>query len=428
MITNQLQKNIPKGWDLMPVGDVFTFVRTYAFSRENLNTGKYTAGKIGNIHYGDIHSTFTSPNIDLNTAHIPLIKDANFTPKNEDLLKDGDLVMADASEDYEGIGVTVSVHGLKGKKVVGGLHTFVLRDETNKTIEYYRQFIFRNPDLRNKLQKVANGVSVYGVSKSAVSKILLPIPPLAEQKHISDILETWDKAIDNLTQKIELKKSIKKGLMQRLLTGKKRLTGFKKDWIYKKIGEVCKTSSGGTPKADKIAYYFHGDIPWLNSGEVRKGRIITFDNFITKSGLENSSAKIFPIGTVLVAMYGVTAGQIGFLEKEAATNQAICGLLPNKNINSEFLYFLLLTKTQQLLSLGSGAAQPNISQEIVRDFDIFIPSSVDEQIAIIKIISMADKEIIELEKKLSIIKDQKKFLLNNLITGTIRTPKTLLVN
>ena len=212
-------KNIPEGWKLLPAREVFTFIKSYAFSRDNLINDTSNREGIGNIHYGDIHSTFSATNIDLRKVSVPMIKDGSFIPKTEDLLMDGDLIMADASEDYEGVGVTVSVHGLEGKRIVGGLHTFILRDKKKNTNNNFRQYIFRNPEIRNSLQKIANGVSVYGISKTAISKLLLPLPPLPEQERIVAVLETWDKAIEKLKKTVEIKKEIKKGLMQELLTG-----------------------------------------------------------------------------------------------------------------------------------------------------------------------------------------------------------------
>jgi type I restriction enzyme S subunit len=109
-------------------------------------------------------------------------------------------------------------------------------------------------------------------------------------------------------------------------------------WKIKPIGEVCKTGAGGTPLKSNKAYYEGGQIPWLLSGEVAQGEIFKSENYITQVGLENSSAKIFPVNTVLVAMYGATAGQVGILRLEAATNQTVCGILPNKKFIPEFIY------------------------------------------------------------------------------------------
>jgi len=133
-------------------------------------------------------------------------------------------------------------------------------------------------------------------------------------------------------------------------------------WTWKPLGEVCKTGSGGTPLSSRKEFYEGGTIPWLVSGEVAQGNVREAKNFITAAGLENSAAKLFPRNTVLVAMYGATAGQVGILRFEAATNQAVCGILPNEKFVTEFLYYFLLAKKDDLVAQATGNAQPNISQ------------------------------------------------------------------
>jgi restriction endonuclease S subunit len=140
-----------------------------------------------------------------------------------------------------------------------------------------------------------------------------------------------------------------------------------------KLGDVFETSSGGTPLRSKNEYYEGGTIPWVKSGEVAQGFVTNTEEKITELGLKNSSAKIFPVNTVLVAMYGATAGQVGLLKIEATTNQAVCGIFPNDKIIPEFLYQILKSKTDYMISLGSGGAQPNISQAIIRNLEIPLP-------------------------------------------------------
>jgi type I restriction enzyme S subunit len=128
------------------------------------------------------------------------------------------------------------------------------------------------------------------------------------------------------------------------------------------LGDVCKTSAGGTPLKSRKEYYKDGKIPWLMSGEVCKKDIFTSVNHITNAGVENSSAKIFPVNTTLVAMYGATAGQVGILRFPATTNQAVCGILPNDNYLPEFIYYYFTYYKEILLLEASGVAQPNLSQ------------------------------------------------------------------
>jgi type I restriction enzyme M protein len=140
-----------------------------------------------------------------------------------------------------------------------------------------------------------------------------------------------------------------------------------------KIGDVFKTSSGGTPLRNKSEYYENGSIPWLKSGEVAQGYIYQAEEFITEEGLKNSSAKLFPVNSVLVAMYGATAGQVGILKFEATTNQAVCAIYPNEKAIPEYLYCILKQQTQAFVALSGGGGQPNISQQIIKDFEIPIP-------------------------------------------------------
>jgi type I restriction enzyme M protein len=148
-----------------------------------------------------------------------------------------------------------------------------------------------------------------------------------------------------------------------------------------KIGDRFKTTSGGTPSRSNLEYYQNGTIPWLKSGEVAQGYIYKSEEFITEEALKNSSAKLFPTNSVLVAMYGATAGQVGILKFEAASNQAVCAILPHESILPEYLYFILKQQTQKFVEMSTGGGQPNISQQIIRDFEIPLPPlDIQEQI------------------------------------------------
>ena len=162
---------------------------------------------------------------------------------------------------------------------------------------------------------------------------------------------------------------------------------MKSGWITKKLGDVCQTGAGGTPLKSRKDYYEGGSIPWLMSGEVSQGEVLQATNFITQKGLENSSAKIFPKNTVLVAMYGATAGQVGILRFEAATNQAVCGIFPNEHFVPEFLFYFLLSIKDELIAQAAGNAQPNISQIKVRNTKVPIASIPEQQ----RIVSILDE-------------------------------------
>ena len=132
------------------------------------------------------------------------------------------------------------------------------------------------------------------------------------------------------------------------------------------LGERLETTSGGTPSRKHPEYYEGGSIPWLTSGEVNKGKIDTPDHFITEAGLRNSSAKLVPANSVVVAMYGATAGQVGLVTYETTTNQAVCCIKPNACVAPVFLRYALEFKKDWMIDQCAGGAQPNISQGIVK--------------------------------------------------------------
>lgn len=163
---------------------------------------------------------------------------------------------------------------------------------------------------------------------------------------------------------------------------------MKKGWEIKKLGEVCETGAGGTPLKTHKDYYEGGTIPWLLSAEVSQGEIFEARNFITEKGLKNSSAKKFPANTVLIAMYGATAGQVGILRIEATTNQAVCGILPNNKTLPKYLFYCFLSKKEELVAQAIGGAQPNISQLKIRNTLIPLPP-LPEQRRIVAILDEA---------------------------------------
>nr|WP_315398313.1 restriction endonuclease subunit S [uncultured Sphingobacterium sp.] len=161
-------------------------------------------------------------------------------------------------------------------------------------------------------------------------------------------------------------------------------------WEKVKLKDITNTSSGGTPSRTKSEYFKDGDIPWILSGDLNKNEIIESKNYITDLGLKNSSAKIFPKNSILIAMYGATIGNASILRIEAATNQAICCIFPNPKYNSKFLYYYFKKAQNELIKLGMGNAQPNISQSIINEIKIPLPPlPIQKKIA--DILDKADK-------------------------------------
>jgi type I restriction enzyme S subunit len=160
-------------------------------------------------------------------------------------------------------------------------------------------------------------------------------------------------------------------------------------WPLVAIKDFCQTGSGGTPSR-KVAEYYNGDIPWIKSGDLRENVVTKASEFITELAVKKSSAKLVPKGAILLAMYGATVGRMAMLGIDAATNQAVCAIMPDPNrANARYVYYALLSKVPEFLRSAVGGAQPNISQGLIKDTKIPLPP-LAEQKRIAAILDKAD--------------------------------------
>ena len=203
-------------WEEKTYGEVFDFLTTASFSREQLSKNE----KVKYIHYGDIHTRFNHF-IDINKSFLPTI--SSIAAKKYHLVENGDLVMADASEDYEGVGKSVEVKNADGQLAISGLHTFLLRDKNEVFVDGFKGYIHKFYSVKKDYDKYATGLKVYGLSKNTLKKIVIPIPPKEEQQAIANILSGMEAEMEALEKKKEKYQHIKQGMMQELLTGKTRL-------------------------------------------------------------------------------------------------------------------------------------------------------------------------------------------------------------
>ncbi len=206
---------IPEDWEVKTYGEVFTFLSTSTNSRADLSED----GDFGYVHYGDIHTEWNNK-LDLNKERLPRIS-KNIV--SSAFVMDGDLIMADASEDYEGIGKTVEVFNVGDKQLVAGLHTFLLRDKEKVLADGFRGYLHSIPAVKSSFDRLATGMKVYGISKNNLSSVCIPVPSLEEQTAIATILSDMDEEIQALEQRLGKTRQIKQGMMQELLTGKTRL-------------------------------------------------------------------------------------------------------------------------------------------------------------------------------------------------------------
>lgn len=197
---------------------------------------------------------------------------------------------------------------------------------------------------------------------------------------------------------------------------------MKKGWEYKKLGEVCKTYAGGTPLKTCKEYYDGGTIPWLRSGEVCRKYIDSTELFITQKGMDNSSAKYYPVNTIVVAMYGATAAQVGILKIESTSNQAVCGILPNDRFVPEFLFYWFTYIKDFLASQAQGGAQPNISQVKIKNLTTPVPP-LSEQKEIVEYLDSSFAKIDKLKGNAAKNLDEAKALFQSALKDALEPKK-----
>lgn len=287
-------------------------------------------------------------------------------------------------------------------------------------------YLFQTDSVISQITDNSGGstVGTYTIQNAINTKIITPNLP-AEQNAIAEALSDVDALIAALDKKIAKKRLIKQGAMQQLLTGKKRLCGFSDEWTIKRLGDLAKMNSGGTPDSSNSEYY-GGDIPFLSISDITSTNkyISRTEKTITEKGLRNSSARIFPIKTIMYAMYA-SLGKCGIANISLSCSQAILGITPSKNIDTEYLYYILSYIEETVKEFGQTGTQTNLSKQLVQDLELYLPTDAKEQQAIATILSDMDKEIADLEARRNKYKLIKSGMMQKLLTGQIRLVKPL---
>ncbi len=295
----------------------------------------------------------------------------------------------------------------------------------------FARYYFRSKSFRKQINRIAQGAIRYNLSKKYFLEERIRIPSLEEQKAIVSIIEKWDKHIELLDQKIQIKKNIKKYLTQKLLNGKKRLPGFKGDWRLSRLGEIgfFKTSS-----IDKKIKEGESIVNLVNYMDVYRHKEITNAN---RKNLMRVSAKDDQIrnnnlikGDILFTPSSETPDDIGhsIVISEDLRNTLysyhLVRFRPSITLDIKFSHYFCNQNEvlRQFTKYASGVTRFTLSLDSFSRVEVKIPP-FEEQKAISSILSKSDEEITMLEKQRDIIEEQRKYLLNNLVTGEIRLAK-----
>ena len=232
-------------WQFANFGDVFTFKSTNSYSRECLN---YEIGTTKNIHYGDIHTKFKTL-FDINNEKVPFVNsDISLDKVNtEAFCRVGDLVIADASEDYKDIGKSIEIINLNNQAVIAGLHTFLARPAIGLLSTGFMGYAMQSTAVRLQVMTIAQGTKILSISTGRLAKVQIPLPKVEEQQKIADFLSAVDEKITALTAQKTALTQYKQGMMQRIFAQTLR---FKDDngveypeWDIKTLGELAKKST-----------------------------------------------------------------------------------------------------------------------------------------------------------------------------------------
>lgn len=285
-------------------------------------------------------------------------------------------------------------------------------------------YYFRGPAGRQLMSALAQGATRYNLSKRQFLALEVKVPYLAEQCAIAEALSDVDGLIAALEALIAKKQAIKHAAMQQLLTGKTRLPGFSGEWDVKRIGEFAVCTAGGTPST-RMQSYWGGSIRWMSSGELNMRRVHEVEGRITEEGLRNSSTKRIPPKCVLIGLagQGKTRGTVAMNFVELCTNQSIAAILANNTFVSEYLYFHLDSRYDELRELSSGGGgRGGLNLTLIKSLAIPFPS-VAEQAAIAAVLSDTDAEIAALEASRAKTHAIKQGMMQQLLTGRVRLVK-----
>lgn len=251
--------------------------------------------------------------------------------------------------------------------------------------EDYLMMWFRRPEFDRICWLHTDGSVRGGITWDDICRLELPIPPIEKQleivnsyKAITERIALKKKINDNLVAvgTASIQKNVGRGALINLTEAEMDSLTFPEDFKVKTVSEFCaETKSGSTPSRINNEYWENGTISWVKSGEVHNNITLQTEEYITPLGLSESSTKLLPKDTVLMAMYGVTAGEVGYLAIEATTNQAICGMICRSKAEAAYLYFSLIQSQAKISRLSNGGAQDNLSKNFIDNIKIAVPPS-----------------------------------------------------
>jgi len=410
---------IPEDWELKKIADI---ANTYSGGTPATYISDYYGGEIDWITSSDLNRG----RIDSVSGKITKIGFGNSAAK---MVKEGSLLVAL-------YGATAGVTAITRISAAINQAVLAVIPKADNTGYLFQWFTYKKQAI---IRTYTQGGQP-NLSGKIIRSLLVPMPPTtAEQEAIATALSNTDELIAASERLITKKRNIKQGMMQDLLTGKKRLPGFEAkpeykqtevglipgDWCLRKFEDVITGfSSGATPYRGRPEYY-KGNIKWITSGELNYNVIADTTEKITAEAARNTNLKLIPRGTFLMAITGLeaegTRGSCGIVGEEATTNQSCMALFPTDELLTEYLYHYYVYHGEDFaFRYCQGTKQQSYTAKIVRILPIVLPRTKSEQAAIAQILSDLDAEIEELENMRDKYKGIKQGMMQELLTGKTR--------
>lgn len=394
---------IPEDWSVFKFTDIAELIHGFQFREEHFCTnGKYSVVKIGNL----------SSKGQVEVKNISQTDCTNIKNFERLFLKKGDILMALTG----GTLGKVAIFDLEEDKYLQNYRVgkFISNE---KSVSSYLAFLLKSHYVQNRIMDNVNEAAQPNFGKQDFDKIKIPLPPIEEQNAIANCLSTWDEAIEKQQKLIEAKEIRHKALMQKLLSGKKRLPGFTDEWKEVKIKHLGEIKTGNTPSKNNSDYW--GDeFYWCTADDMKNKYIYHTKQRLSSLGKEK--ARIVPENSILVtciASIGINA----ITKVKTGFNQQINSITPNNNFDVEFIYYLINNNKSKLLEYAGAGALPMLNKNTFMEIAFKIPV-LNEQLAISNILKTSEAEI-EIEKqKVEQLKEQKKALMQKLLTGKVRLP------
>jgi len=388
---------VPDEWDDATLGSFGDFYKGKGIIKEQLTKeGKNC------VRYGEIYTTH-----DTVIKEFTSFVDEDVAYASTQICK-GDILFVGSGETPEDIGKSVAFMG--EEEAYAGGDIIIFRQNRENTL--YLAYLLNGTEVNRQRYKYGEGHSVVHLYMDDIKRILVTLPPLPEQEKIAKILSTWDKAIELKEQLIAGKKQQKKWLMQNLLTGKKRLSGFTEEWQEVRLGEVCIVIMGQSP--DSKAYNEDkAGIPLIQGNADCQGRL-------TKPRIWTTQiTRICNVGDIIFTVRA-PVGAVAIADQKACIGRGVSVIRSKHNQHYQhYMYHYLLSIEDKWSRVSQGSTFDAINGDEIKKVIIRYPSE-SEQTAIAEILSTADREIDLHEKQLDELKKQKKALMQLLLTGLVR--------